>query len=57
MTPKVPTSESGTEMLGITVAHTLRKNTKITITTRNRQQQSKLNILEPKRESFECGRR
>jgi hypothetical protein len=34
MMPKVPTSESGTTMLGITVAHTLRRNRKITNTTR-----------------------
>ena len=33
MTPNVPTRESGTEMLGITVAHTLRKNKKMTMTT------------------------
>ena len=34
MTAKVPTSAIGTVTLGITVAHTLRRNTKITITTR-----------------------
>src|SRR5215813_5760887 len=33
MTPKVPTSDSGTATLGMNVAGTLRKNTKITITT------------------------
>src|SRR5271165_638848 len=34
MTPKVPTMESGTAMLGMMVAHALRKNRKITMTTR-----------------------
>ena len=33
MTPKVPTSESGTATLGMMVADTLRRNTNITITT------------------------
>ena len=33
MTPKVPTKDSGTATLGITVALALRKNMKITITT------------------------
>src|ERR1043166_143665 len=33
MTPKVPTIESGTAILGITVAETVRKNKKMTITT------------------------
>ncbi len=33
MTPNVPTSDSGTATLGITVADRLRRNTKITITT------------------------
>src|SRR5579875_3090994 len=32
--PKVPTSDSGTATLGITVADRVRKNRKITITTR-----------------------
>ena len=34
ITPKVPTKESGTATLGIRVAEALRKNTKITITTK-----------------------
>src|SRR5882672_10450274 len=34
MTPKVPTSAIGTVTLGITVAQKLRRNRKITITTR-----------------------
>ena len=34
MPPKVPSSESGTATLGITVAHGLRRNTKTTSTTR-----------------------
>src|SRR5260370_24311621 len=34
ITAKVPTSESGTDKLGIRVAEGLRRNTKITITTR-----------------------
>src|SRR6201987_6397918 len=34
ITARVPTSESGTERLGIRVAEGLRRNTKITITTR-----------------------
>ncbi len=34
MAPRVPTSESGTDRLGIRVARALRRNTKITITTR-----------------------
>ena len=34
MTAKVPISDSGTAMLGIMVALTLRKNRKITSTTR-----------------------
>ena len=34
MTPNVPTSERGTATLGITVAERLRRNRKITITTR-----------------------
>ena len=33
MTPKVPTSESGTARLGMMVADSLRRNRKITITT------------------------
>jgi hypothetical protein len=33
MTIKVPTSDIGTEIAGITVAHTLRRNRKITPTT------------------------
>ncbi|CAH0291699.1 hypothetical protein SRABI106_03529 [Rahnella aquatilis] len=33
ITPKVPTSESGTATLGISVAATLRRNRKVTITT------------------------
>src|ERR1035437_4189610 len=33
ITPKVPTNESGTAMLGITVAARLRQNRKITMTT------------------------
>ena len=33
ITPKVPTRESGTAMLGITVAERLRRNRKITMTT------------------------
>ena len=33
MTPKVPTSDNGTDKAGITVAGTLRRNRKITITT------------------------
>ena len=33
MMPKVPTNDSGTAKLGMMVAGTLRKNTKITITT------------------------
>ena len=35
ITPKVPTSESGTATLGIKVAEALRKNKNITITTRH----------------------
>jgi hypothetical protein len=34
MKPKVPTSESGTAMLGMSVARTLRRKTKMTATTR-----------------------
>ena len=34
ITPKVPTSDKGTATAGINVAEALRKNTKITITTR-----------------------
>ena len=34
ITPKVPTSDSGTATLGISVAEALRRNTKITATTR-----------------------
>ena len=34
MTPKAPTRDKGTATLGITVAARLRKNRKITITTR-----------------------
>ena len=34
ITPNVPTIESGTAMLGMIVAETLRRNRKITITTR-----------------------
>ena len=34
ITPKVATSESGTTTLGITVAQKLRRNRKMTITTR-----------------------
>ena len=33
ITPKVPTSDSGTATLGISVAATLRRNRKVTITT------------------------
>ena len=33
MTPNVPTSDSGTATLGMTVAEKLRRNTKITNTT------------------------
>ena len=33
MTPKVPTSDSGTDRLGMIVAGKLRRNTKITSTT------------------------
>ncbi len=34
MTPNVPTSDSGTDRLGMMVARALRRNTKITSTTR-----------------------
>jgi hypothetical protein len=34
MTPNVPTSDSGTAMLGMSVARRLRRKTKMTITTR-----------------------
>jgi len=34
ITPKVPTIETGSAKLGMTVAHNLRKNRNITITTR-----------------------
>src|SRR5579863_6811269 len=34
MTPKVATSDNGTARLGMTVAHKVRKNRKITMTTR-----------------------
>ena len=34
MPPKVPSRDSGTATLGITVAHPLRRNTKTTNTTR-----------------------
>ena len=34
MAPKVPTRETGTAMLGMMVAYRLRRNRKMTITTR-----------------------
>ena len=34
MTPKVPTMDKGTAMLGITVAESVRRKRKITITTK-----------------------
>ena len=55
--PNVPTSDSGTDRLGMMVAGTLRRNTKITSTTSDdRERQLELDVAAPRRGWSRCGR-
>ena len=56
MIASVPTSDSGTDRLGMTVAGTLRRNTKITSTTRPIESSSSSSTSVTEARSWWCGR-
>ena len=56
MPPSVPTSDSGTARLGMSVARTLRRNTKITARPARPRAPARIRRRAPTREWSSCGR-